>query len=80
MVQENVHPPFEESLLTKHTHTPLAGHDTVCRPIGNYWYKAVHMGHNQYKIYDKVPIEKGNGDIVDDVLTEMFGDEWRQWE
>ncbi len=38
------------------------------------------MGHNQYKIYDKVPIEKGNGDIVDDVLTEMFGDEWRQWE
>lgn len=52
----------------------------VSRPIGNYHYKAIHKGHNQYKIYGKEPIENKKKDIVDEVLSEMFGDDWREYE
>ena len=48
----------------------------VQRSIGNYTYTAVQLGHNQYKIYKKVPIEK-RVNVVDDVLSEMFGENWR---
>lgn len=48
----------------------------VHRPIGNYWYKAIHLGHNQYKIIGKQPIEKYDS-IIDEVMEEMFGSQWR---
>lgn len=52
----------------------------VHRPIGNYYYHAVNMGHGQYKVYKKEPIEPYD-DVVDEVLSEMFGRDWkRQWE
>lgn len=52
----------------------------VNKAIGDYHYYAVNKGHNQYKIYKKVPIEPYD-DIVDAVLSEMFGRDWKeQWE
>ncbi len=50
----------------------------VCRPFGNNRYYAVHKGHNQYKIYKVEPIEKTDN-IVDEVLTEMFGSDWKKY-
>lgn len=49
----------------------------VNRPIGNYWYRAVNLGHNQYKIYAKDMIDRPQ-DVVDEVLSEMFGSNWRE--
>lgn len=49
----------------------------VRRPIGNNYYTAVHKGHNQYKIIDKSLIYRPK-DIVDEVLTEMFGEGWEK--
>lgn len=50
----------------------------VCRPFGNNRYYAVHKGHNQYKIYNVEPIEQTDN-IVDEVLTEMFGSDWKRY-
>lgn len=51
----------------------------VNRPIGDYHYYAVNLGHGQYKVYQKKPIDPYD-DIVDEVLSEMFGRDWkRQW-
>lgn len=50
----------------------------VRRAIGNYWYRAIHLGHNQYKIIGKEAIEPFD-DIVDEVLSEMFGRDWRSY-
>lgn len=53
----------------------------ISRPIGNYLYKAVHLGHNQYKIYGKKRINGATiRNATDDALTEIFGDDWKQWE
>lgn len=48
----------------------------VSRPIDDYYYRAVNLGHNQYKIYAKDAIDMPK-DVVDEVLTEMFGNNWR---
>lgn len=46
---------------------------------GDYHYYAVNLGHGQYKVYQKKPIDPYD-DIVDEVLSEMFGRDWkRQW-
>lgn len=50
----------------------------VERAIGNYRYTALQKGHNQYKIIDKQLIDKP-ADVVDEVLTEMFGPDWRDY-
>lgn len=50
----------------------------VRRAIGDYWYRAINLGHNQYKIIGKEPIEPYD-DIVDEVLSEMFGRNWRDY-
>ncbi|MEG0109236.1 MAG: hypothetical protein RR705_10370 [Lachnospiraceae bacterium] len=51
----------------------------VHRPIGDHRYTAINKGHNQYKIIQKEAIEQTD-DIVNEVLTEMFGADWRKWE
>lgn len=50
----------------------------VRKAIGDYWYRAINLGHNQYKIIGKEPIEPYE-DIVDEVLSEMFGRDWRNY-
>lgn len=44
----------------------------------NHRYTAINMGHNQYKIIHRELIDKPV-DIVDEVLTEMFGPDWRMY-
>lgn len=51
----------------------------VIRAIGNHYYKAVNMGHNQYKIYGKEPIEPYT-DWIDEVLSEVIGPDWRKYD
>lgn len=70
--KEYVYEEFDNNLTAEEK-----GSAIVSRPIGNYWYYAVNKGHNQYKIYEKRPIEPAR-DIVDEVLTEMFGANWKE--
>ena len=53
----------------------------VRRPIGNYYYTAINLGHANYKIIKKEIIQgiKENS-MVDDIMDEIFGEEWRTWE
>ena len=48
----------------------------VSRPIGNFRYTAVHIGHNQYKIYQKEPIKGIYDSWFDDVFYEEFGNDY----
>lgn len=51
----------------------------VRRPIGNYQYTAINMGHNQYKIISKEPILETTGDFnIDSILDEVFDFDWRK--
>lgn len=51
----------------------------VRRAIGNYWYTAIHMGHNQYKIISKKPILETTGDMyIDQILDEVLDFDWRK--
>lgn len=70
--KEHIYEEFDNNLTLEEK-----GSAIVSRPIGNYWYYAVNKGHNQYKIYEKRPIEPAR-DIVDEVLTEMFGENWKE--
>ena len=70
--KEMVYEEFDNNLTAEEKESAI-----VSRPIGNYWYYAVNKGHNQYKIYEKRPIEPAK-DIVDEVLSEMFGPNWRE--
>lgn len=51
----------------------------VIRAIGDHYYKAVNMGHNQYKIYGKEPIEPYT-DWMDEILSEVVGPDWRKYD
>ena len=53
----------------------------VSRPIGNYRYTAINLGHATYKIINKEVIEgvSTSETIIDEVMDELFGKEWRQW-
>ena len=51
----------------------------VKRPIGDYYYRAVNLGHATYKIFEKKPITPYE-DIIDEVMTELFGRNWRNYE
>lgn len=70
--KERIYEEFDNNLSDEERKLAL-----VRRPIGNHYYTAVHKGHNQYKIIDKSLIYKPK-DIVDEVLTEMFGEGWKQ--
>lgn len=70
--KEYVYEEFDNNLTLEEKENAI-----VSRPIGNYWYYAINKGHNQYKIYEKRPIEPAK-DIVDEVLTEMFGANWKE--
>ncbi|MDO4615694.1 MAG: hypothetical protein Q4B15_08705 [Lachnospiraceae bacterium] len=52
----------------------------VRRAIGNYYYTAIHKGHNQYKITKKEPIERGTDSALDAILDEVLDFEWRSYE
>lgn len=69
--REHIYEEFDNNLTLQEKESAI-----VSRPIGDYWYKAVNLGHNQYLIYDKTPIDKPV-DVVDEVLTEMYGRNWR---
>ena len=71
--KEWVYEMFDNNLTNEEKTSAL-----VCRPFGDYRYYAVNKGHNQYKIYNKEPIEPTAG-VVDEVLTEMFGSDWRNY-
>lgn len=51
----------------------------VTRDIGNYRYRAINLGHNQYKIYGKEPIEKYD-DWMDEVMSEVIGPDWKKYD
>lgn len=52
----------------------------VRRPIDRYNYTAINKGHNQYKIISRKLIDPPKtDDIVDEVLSEMFGSDWRDY-
>jgi len=51
----------------------------VRRPIGDYWYKAINKGHNQYKIIDKTPIDPYE-DIMDEIYSEAVGRDWKKYD
>lgn len=70
--KERIYEEFDNNLSDEERKQAL-----VNRPIGNHYYTAVHKGHNQYKIIDKSLIYKPK-DIVDEVLTEMFGEGWEE--
>lgn len=70
--KEYVYEEFDNNLTPEEKESAV-----VCRPIGDFWYHAVNKGHNQYKIYSKRSIQPAR-DIVDEVLTEMFGTNWEE--
>ena len=73
--KEHIYEELDNNLTSEEKENAL-----VNKAIGDYHYYAVNKGHNQYKIYKKVPIEPYD-DIVDAVLSEMFGRDWKvQWE
>ncbi len=51
----------------------------VCKAIGDYYYRAVNKGHNQYKIFKKEPIDPYT-DWMDEVMSEIFGRNWRNFD
>lgn len=53
----------------------------VSRPFDNYHYTAIHKGHNQYKIIDRERVEPPRNweEQLDDILTEVVGKDWRQY-
>ena len=73
--KEHVYEELDNNLTSEEKENAL-----VNKAIGDYHYYAVNKGHNQYKINKKVPIESYD-DIVDEVLSEMFGRDWKvKWE
>lgn len=70
--KERIYEEFDNNLSDEERKMAL-----INRPIGNYYYTAVQKGHNQYRIIDKSLIDKPK-DIVDEVLTEMFGEGWEK--
>ena len=57
----------------------------VHRAIGNYFYTAINMGHNTYKIIGKKPIDiehSLNKDeaLIDEVMRDVIGNDWRKYE
>lgn len=72
--KEYVYEQFDEWLTPEEKQSAV-----VCRPIGNYYYKGVNLGHNQYKIYAKEPIEPTK-DWLDEILTEVIGPDWRKYD
>lgn len=52
----------------------------VRRAIGNYYYTAINMGHNQYKIISKEPILETTGDTnIDSILDNVLDFDWRRF-
>lgn len=70
--KERIYEELDNNLTVEEKESAL-----VHRPIGNYYYSAINKGHNQYKIIDMSLIEKPK-DIVEEVLTEMFGEGWEK--
>lgn len=72
--REYVYEQFDEWLTDEEKQSAI-----VRKAIGNYYYQAVHLGHNQYKIFIKeriVPYE----DWFDEVMTEVIGPDWRRYD
>lgn len=72
--KEMVYEEFDNNLTAEEKSSAI-----VCRPIGDYWYKAVNRGHNQYKIFGKQPIDPYEDDL-DEVLSEVIGRDWKQYD
>ena len=72
--REYVYEQFDEWLTAEEKQSAI-----VCRPIGNYYYQAVHLGHNEYKIYGKKPIGPYS-DWLDEIMTEVIGSDWRKYD
>ncbi len=72
--KEHVYEEFDNNLTIEEKEGCI-----VQRPIGNYRYKAINLGHNQYKIIDKVPILESTGDVhIDQILDEVLDFNWRE--
>lgn len=75
--KERIYELFDENLTIEEKESHL-----VNRPFGDHRYYAVNKGHNQYKIYKKEPIDSYSevlDTIENEVLTEMFGADWRDY-
>ncbi|MDD3185921.1 MAG: hypothetical protein PHT76_11550 [Anaerostipes sp.] len=71
--KERIYEELDNNLSTEEKESSI-----VTRSIGNNRYTAINKGHNRYKIIQMVPIDKSD-DVVDEVLTEMFGSNWKEW-
>ena len=58
--REHVFEELDNNLTTEERESAV-----VHRPIGNYTYTAINMGHNTYKIIRKVAIEKNGKSWMD---------------
>ena len=72
--KEYIYEQFDEWLTPEEKQSAI-----VTRPIKDSIYKAVHLGHNQYKIYSKEPIEPYDN-IIEEILAELFGENWKDYE
>ncbi len=54
-------------------------HALIHDEYGNYHYYAVNKGFDTYKIYKKEPIDQIDP-IVEEVLSELFGSDWRKYD
>lgn len=50
----------------------------VSMPIRDYRYYAVNKGFNDYKVYGKEAIDITYDNVVDEVLSEMYGRDWKK--
>ena len=64
---------FNENLSNEERASSL-----VSMPISDYRYYAVNKGFNEYKVYKKEAIDITYDNVVDEVLSEMFGRDWRK--
>lgn len=64
---------FNENLSNEERASSL-----VSMPIRDYRYYAVNKGFNEYKVYKKEAIDITYDNVVDEVLSEMFGRDWRK--
>lgn len=51
----------------------------VRKAIDDYWYRAINMGHNQYKIIGKEPVDPYD-DWLDEILSEVIGRNWKNYD
>lgn len=68
--KEHIYEELDNNLTTEERESCI-----VRRAIGEYYYTAINMGHNQYKIINKEPIED-----IDAILDEVLDFNWRGYD